>query len=74
MNGGLFYARGGLGARNIYLVILVSVATLYNLGWAKNNKSAQNQLLAWAHMPMGIESSHTKFGVILFSQLVPASC
>ena len=47
---------------------------VWALGWARKNKSAQNQLLAWAHMPMGIESSHTKFGVILFSQLVPANC
>ena len=46
----------------------------FTLGWARKNKSAQNQLLAWAHMPMGIESSHTNFGVIWSSQLVAVSC
>ena len=46
----------------------------YTLGWAKNNKSAQNQLLAWAHMPMGIERPNTKFGPILFIRGSATGC
>ena len=44
------------------------------LGWAKKYESVLSLELAWAHMPMGIEKPHTKFGPILFIRGSPTGC